>query len=192
MQKPDPEKLQDIVDAAARLFASRPFHEVRLEDIAAAARIGKGTLYVYFESKDALYVHLVRDWFARVVGRVRAELPAAGSNPREQLSVVAGALVEFAFAFPDLFRVMRSGVLKNEDSDLRRLREELSEIIAVIIRDGTRAGVLRDPFPELTAQFVISFVRGAAMYPPEGMTRERLLDHLLHVLLRGIGSEAAA
>lgn len=41
-----------ILDVAADLFANKPFHEVKLEDIAARARVGKGTLYLYWSSKE--------------------------------------------------------------------------------------------------------------------------------------------
>ena len=61
MQRPNDKKRRKITDTAARLFATRPFHKVRLDDVAAAAHVGKGTLYVYFKSKDDLYRSLVFD-----------------------------------------------------------------------------------------------------------------------------------
>ena len=56
MQRPDEQKRQLIIDTAARFFATQPFHKVRLDDVAAAAQVGKGTLYIYFKSKEDLYV----------------------------------------------------------------------------------------------------------------------------------------
>jgi AcrR family transcriptional regulator len=55
VQRPDDRKRREIMRVAARMFARRPFHEVRLDEIAAATRLGKGTLYVYFASKDDLH-----------------------------------------------------------------------------------------------------------------------------------------
>ena len=46
MQVRSEKKRGEIMSVAARLFASKPFHEVRLEHVAAQARVGKGTLYV--------------------------------------------------------------------------------------------------------------------------------------------------
>jgi hypothetical protein len=57
----------------------------------------------------------------------------------------------------------------------------------VVLREGTRSGELDDPHPELTTQFILSFVRGAVLYPPEGMTREALTCHILRLLRSGIG-----
>lgn len=186
VQRPHPTKQQEILDAAARLFAAHPYHEVRLDDVAAAAKVGKGTLYVYFTSKESMYLAIIRHGFGRVVQRIRAELSAPALDHWAQLRTIANGLVDFAFSFPDLYRIMRSGIVTPEDDELQRSRRELTDLITGVIRDGVRAGVLTDPHPELTAQFMLSFVRGAALYPPSGMTPEILRDHLLRVLRVGI------
>ena len=50
----------EIIDAALRLFADRGFAATKLEDVAAAAGIGKGTIYLYFPTKDDLFRAVVR------------------------------------------------------------------------------------------------------------------------------------
>ena len=191
MQRPHPEKYNEIMLAAACLFAAKPFHAVRLEDIAASAGVGKGTLYVYFRSKDDLYIGLIRDGFAKVVGRVREGLGlASGSEAR--LGVIVGELVDFAFSYPDLFRVMRSGSFTADDVELQRSRQELTEVVTGVIREGNASGELADPFPELTAQFLLSFVRGAALYPPAGLTKDGLRQHVLRVILGGVAAGRVA
>ncbi|HEY3286169.1 MAG TPA: helix-turn-helix domain-containing protein [Gemmatimonadaceae bacterium] len=49
---------REILAAALRVFAERGYHATRLEDIAAAAGVTKGTIYYYFKSKDALLLRL--------------------------------------------------------------------------------------------------------------------------------------
>jgi AcrR family transcriptional regulator len=191
MRRPDPDKQQEILQCAARLFAARPYHEVRLEDVAAAAKVGKGTLYIYYAGKEALYLAIIRDGFGRVVGRIRQELAETGDDPWVRLSAVAAGLVEFAFAFPDVYRIMRSGIVTAEDAELQSARRQLTDEIERVIREGVAARKLDDPAPELTAQFLLSFVRGAVLYPPAGLTRDGLKAHVLRVLRRGIGVEGA-
>ena len=53
------EQADKVLDAAAQLFGLRRFHEVRMEDIAAEAEVGKGTLYRYFADKEELYLGLL-------------------------------------------------------------------------------------------------------------------------------------
>lgn len=192
MQRPDPAKRQEILAAAAGLFASRPFHEVRLDDIAAAAHIGKGTIYVYFDSKEILYLTLIREGFARMVDSLKAEVMEPEADVWVRLGHAADGLIRFAAGFPDLFRVMRGGILTADDPQLQSSRRELTLMVENAIRQGNAAGQTEDPSPELTAQFLLSFVRGAMLYPPPGMTATALKEHLLLVLRRGIGRGATS
>ena len=54
------ERREQLVRLGTEIFAQRPFDEVSIDDIAAAARISKGLLYHYFPSKRDFYVEVVR------------------------------------------------------------------------------------------------------------------------------------
>ncbi|MCX5688685.1 MAG: hypothetical protein NTV94_02645, partial [Planctomycetota bacterium] len=92
----------------------------------------------------------------------------------------------FAFTFPSVYRLMRGGTLTPEDPDLQNVRTQLSHRIQTTIESGVKSGELTDPCPALTAQYIMSFIRGALLYPPPDLTRESLTSHMLHVLRRGI------
>jgi AcrR family transcriptional regulator len=53
-------RLTSIIAAAENVFAERGYHQARMDDIAEAAELAKGTLYYYFKSKDEIYVHRTR------------------------------------------------------------------------------------------------------------------------------------
>jgi len=185
MQRQDERKRQEIITVATRLFATRAFHEVRLEDVAAAARIGKGTVYVYFRSKEDLFLTLIRDGVAQLVERLRGELQDPTLSAWGRLERIVTGHVEFATRFPHLFHLMRAGTLPAEDAELQRRRRELATLVERTIRRGTRDGELCDPHPELTAQFVLSSVRGALLYG-KPVAPNTLRTHLLRVLAAGI------
>jgi AcrR family transcriptional regulator len=189
MQRPDEAKRRQIMDAAARLFANREFHEVRLEDVADAAKVGKGTLYVYFSSKDALYLALIREAFGELL-QVAVSGVSHGQDVWEQLRTVVRGVIRFGMAYPDLFRVMRRALPGPEDPAIQEMRCRLTSAIEQILADGNRSGRIDDPHPEITSQFFLSFIRGVLMYPPAGMTAEVLEEHMLRVVRRGIGKEA--
>ena len=63
-------RLASITAAAERVFAERGYHQARMDDIAEAAELAKGTLYYYFKSKDEIYAHLLE----REVGKARDEM----------------------------------------------------------------------------------------------------------------------
>src|SRR5450755_457004 len=50
----DPEKRRRILEAAIRTFGQRGFHEARVAEIAAAAKVAEGTVYLYFRNKEDL------------------------------------------------------------------------------------------------------------------------------------------
>jgi AcrR family transcriptional regulator len=55
----DPDKHRQILDGAMQVFTARGFDAASMSDIAAAANVSKGTLYVYFEDKEHLFVALI-------------------------------------------------------------------------------------------------------------------------------------
>jgi AcrR family transcriptional regulator len=185
MQRPDPAKRAQILSNAARLFATKPFHEVKLDDIAAKARIGKGTLYIYFSSKEDLYISLVHEALSRLVGEMRADLAVAAPDTATRLALVVGKLVDFAFAFPDLFELLRAG-LHFSDKKLLEKRAELAQVVEEVLRAGVRRREIEDAHPELTAQYVLAFLRVAMLHRPEGTTARKLKDHMFRVLSRGL------
>lgn len=186
MQRPSESKRRDIMCVAARLFAARPFQDVRLDEIAAAAHVGKGTLYIYFESKEALYVALIREGFSQVVADVKHQLAAVGLSWREQIRVVIRSLVGFAYRFPDLFQAMRQGIVPAGDAALLQLRAELAELLAAAIRRGVSEGQAADPYPELTAQYLMSAVRAARLHGPRDLPEHVMAEHMMSLLERGI------
>ena len=59
------ERKEQIAEAATKIFAEQGFDKARMDDIAAEAKLSKGTLYLYFKSKDAIITHLLDKLFAR-------------------------------------------------------------------------------------------------------------------------------
>jgi AcrR family transcriptional regulator len=74
MRTSDPVKIQRIIDAAAKLFAERHYHEVRMDDIAAKASVAKGTIYLHFKDKDDLYRALTLDSLRKLIESIRGSL----------------------------------------------------------------------------------------------------------------------
>jgi AcrR family transcriptional regulator len=64
------ERRQAIIDAALVEFSAKGFAAARLDDIAASAGVGKGTIYLYFADKEALFQELVRTALVPLVGRL--------------------------------------------------------------------------------------------------------------------------
>ncbi len=76
----------EILDAALSVFADKGFAASRVEDVARAAGLSKGAVYLYFDSKEALFEALVKRFAERVVGDVATLAEAvAASDPEGAL-----------------------------------------------------------------------------------------------------------
>jgi len=76
---------QELLAAALELFVDRGFAATRLEDVARAAGVSKGTLYLYFENKQELFKAVVRDSIVQAIGQAEDDLAAAEGMPSELL-----------------------------------------------------------------------------------------------------------
>jgi AcrR family transcriptional regulator len=187
MQRPSEVKRRKISDTAARLFATKPFHKVRLDDVAAAAQVGKGTLYIYFKSKEDLYVSLVSEGFTQLVEQLKN---VSDLSPQEALTQIIRQLVIFSFAHPNFFEMMRTVPQLTNHSALLRMRKELSELITRTLKRGIKAGIWSDPSPELTAIIIPGMLRSAMLYGPRELNDEMLIQHILRLVFEGIGRGA--
>ncbi|MBK7404736.1 MAG: TetR/AcrR family transcriptional regulator [Phycisphaerales bacterium] len=91
-QRPDEAKRQEILAVAAKLFARRPFHEVKLDEVASEAGVGKGTVYCYFPSKEDLHFSIVESGFRSLVDQIGEALEESHDSAWEQLRVSSASL----------------------------------------------------------------------------------------------------
>ncbi|MAG34796.1 MAG: hypothetical protein CL878_00880 [Dehalococcoidia bacterium] len=87
------ERTEQIIDAAIAVFNRLGFHKARMDDIAREAGVSKGTLYWYFESKDAITKALLQHLFDEEVRQVETLLTAEGSAG-ERLLAISGHLAD--------------------------------------------------------------------------------------------------
>ena len=79
---------QEILDAALSLFAEKGFAATRLEEIAARAGVSKGTIYLYFESKEAVFKALVQEKLASRIDGFAEMLRAFEGSSSELLTLI--------------------------------------------------------------------------------------------------------
>ena len=72
---------EEILEAALLLFSSKGFHTVSMQDIASESEFGVGTLYNFFESKEQLFVELMKAGIEKI-GQLL--IPILDSNQEEE------------------------------------------------------------------------------------------------------------
>lgn len=188
MRTVDLEKHERIVSAATRLFGSRRFDEVRLEDVAAEAGVAKGTIYLHYKSKDELYLSLLYEGFSRLVEKLTQRTLWDEDRAETRLAEIVGELVRFSFAHPYFFELARRVGVPSGEPKWDRKREELFGVIEREVRRGISRGELSDPHPELTARYIPSLIRAAMLFPTGALTPRRLTTHILRLLMHGLAA----
>ena len=82
----------EIVEAALEVFAEKGFSAARIDDVAARAGISKGTLYLYFASKEELFKAVVRQALLPNLARVERMLAAHPGTAAERIATVIGQI----------------------------------------------------------------------------------------------------
>lgn len=90
------ERRETILAAALEEFSARGFAATRLDDIARRAGVAKGTIYLYFHDKEALFQELVRAMLSPVVGSLEAA-PMADLPARMMIEAIADVFVREIF-----------------------------------------------------------------------------------------------
>jgi AcrR family transcriptional regulator len=172
-----------MLDAAGSLFGAQRFHEVRMEDIAAAAGVGKGTIYRYFSDKEELYLALLD----RASKQIRERLEQAVrevEGARGQLKAIVAAIISFFDGQPHLLEVIqRAEIARGPDFPWRKVREEMWQQVTSIIETGKARGEFAVHDPELVALLLLAGLRGVLRFGKKPRPRD-LAQRIVEIFLQ--------
>ena len=145
----DPDKPQQIIDAAVRVFARNGFYNSRVSDIAREAGIASGTIYLYFRTKDEILVTLFREKMAAFVSALRTEI-AREPHPEAKIRRLVRLHFEVLEASPDMAEVVQVELRQGQKFFRGASAHEISayfELIGSILHEGVSGGVFRRDLP---------------------------------------------
>jgi len=130
----------EILAAAIKVFGKKGFAATCVDDIATAADIAKGTLYLYFESKQDMYATAVQRAFAQLQALTEERMQSV-IGVRDRLAVAISVRLEFWQEQRNLYRLLltvgREPQHKGQTHDLLRLGQ--AHFLA-ILKEGRAAG----------------------------------------------------
>src|SRR5437764_15145615 len=91
-----PSRREEILRAAAQLFAERGSRAVGVDDIGAAVGVSGPAIYRHFASKDAMLAEMLLRISERLLGGATEQVAEAGADPRAQLRALVTFQVDFA------------------------------------------------------------------------------------------------
>ena len=160
---------QEILAAAIKVFGKKGFAATCVGDVADAAKIAKGTVYLYFDSKEEIYAAAVQMAVAQLRERA-AERIRTVSGVRERLALSITVRLEFWQDKQSLYRLLLT--VGREAQHKRQTHEVLRAGHAYflsILKDGEAAGELEARDFETIAWAILDMIRGC---------NERRMDHL--------------
>lgn len=158
-------KRERILDAAASLFAWRDISLVTMEEVAARARVAKGTLYNHFSSKDDLYFSILTARMRHLCEAIRGllnEEEHAGTGLRKYVVHT----MMFLLKYPDFFRLLRrerACPRTAAPAEVDEMRNDLRDILRSFLSRGMEDGSMRAVPLDLTTDLFLGAIEGAAV-----------------------------
>ena len=197
-RRPD-ERPQQLLDAALRVFAERGYRNTRLEEVADAAGVTKGTIYHYFSTKEELLLRAVEHYHETAFGQMAELLHGAGGPPSARIRLLIRKgfgrtdelgrnalllLVQgIAHEVPDVYRRwLATGPLKGW------------RLLAELIEEGKATGEFRASVDsDVAARMMlwgillqIVWQRYAPEVPDLALDHDRLIDSSVELFLHGL------
>jgi AcrR family transcriptional regulator len=192
---------EEIISAALEVFADRGFAATTLEDIARKAGVTKGTIYLYFENKEALFKALIRGTIVPVIAKGEAIAQAFTGSARDlfeklvreywrlvgetSLSSIPRLMIAEAGNFPQLARFYYQEVITRGH-----------RLMAGVLERGIKAGEFKKVDLAVATKLAMAPLMHAvvarkafAHCMPEGFDVVRYLDTHIELFLHGIATD---
>lgn len=184
----------EILEAARKVFASKGFGNATVDDIAESAGISKGTVYLYFRSKQDLYLAALRAGIEEVHNetcvRMRGE-----RTVRDKLRAFLEARIHYFERNRDFFKICQSefGNLFMHKAHLNEAFTELhtrqAKALEEVLAEAIQHGELRPVRTDLAAFTIYEMTRGLIIQRLMGWsqaTAEADIDSLFDLIWKGI------
>lgn len=193
------ERRTQILEAAAELFGTQGYHSTSVSDIIAQAGIARGTFYLYFQSKRAIFEELVDQLVRDIVSRIRRVVLGEGHpSAKEQLLVNIHGVIELLSARRSLLAILLEGAVGLDEGFNEKLAGFYGRAVSLIegsVLLGKTMGLVRDVDGRVAALMAIGALKEIlhdSLRRGEELRDGRVLaEQFLDILSRGLLFEGA-
>jgi len=157
------ERRQHILAAARDVFARRGYHDATIDDIVAEAGVARGTFYLYFADKRAVFSDLVDRFSARIsVAIQRIDPDDRTRTVAEQTRANIRAILGVCLAERALAKILLADAVGSDAGFERRLNtffDEAIQLLSESLRDGQALGIVRDGEPRVLSYLTIGALK---------------------------------
>jgi AcrR family transcriptional regulator len=152
------ERCAELLEAARQVFTKKGYHAATVDDITRAAGVAKGTFYLYFNEKRAIFIELIQHFFDMLaeIGRSVAQDVHSPADYFAQVEHAARGLAALFAEKRDLVRlVYRESMGLDEELErmVRDFYHRMAEVEAENIRLGVELGLFRGDVDPVVAAY---------------------------------------
>lgn len=187
---------EEVLTAARDMFVRDGYDSVSMRKVADRVGVAPGTIYHYFEDKDAILAAICEETFARLDKRMEALRDDSSGDPLARLRRGGRVYVQFGLDHPQhyflTFALSNTGP---KPDSVKRLGMQSFDCLRANVRACVEAGVTRSKDVEELAQSLWASMHGVVMLliGKEGfpfIERTRLIDSVLEICIEGIRKRA--
>ena len=188
------DKYHRILEAAVAVFAGSGFHEATVSQIARAAGVADGTIYLYFKNKDDILVQFFNYKTRQVFARFREEVDQAQSAVEKLRNLIRRHLDEFQKDrhMAILYQAETHRTNRLAEEQIHEMHKMYLDLIAEIVEQGQVEGsVRRDLYVGLVKRYIIGGVDEVIntwLHSEGQYDLTSMADPLVDLFIRGIGT----
>jgi TetR/AcrR family transcriptional regulator len=159
------QRRRDIINGAEKLFFSRGYDNVSMNDIANEVELSKATLYLYFRDKESLFFAIVLRG-ARILNAIYMDCSKLDITGIKKITAMGQGFHEFTENYPDYFRMLcYSGSERfcNADNDdakeIMELTRDNIELLSNAFKEGIEDGTIRSDLDHLEMAIYLCVTR---------------------------------
>lgn len=191
------ERKAQIISAAEDVFTQKGFNEARMDDIAEETGLSKGTLYLYFKSKDDLIIAILDRMFQREMkqmeGLDQADLSAADAIWK-MTEAVTNNILGFVRLVPIVYQFLALAFRnKYVQKALKKYINQYIDMITPIIEQGIKSGEFRKVNAREVAIAMSAIIEGTLLlwvYDRDLVEPEKHIRSGVKLLLEGVQARA--
>lgn len=183
------ERRQELLRAARDVFATKGFHDAKIDDIVAAANVAKGTFYLYFQDKRSVFSELVDGLFTRIGTAILHVDP--GSDIEAQVKHNIRAIVAVLLDEPKLTTILLSyaaGLDPEFGAKIESFYAGVKLLLEESLKEGQDLGIVARGDAGLYATFTIGALKEILFETVSGARvrpREQIVDGIFDLLEQG-------
>jgi len=179
---------QEIFNASVNLFLEKGFQETSMREIAAAAGMGKSSLYDYFKTKDEILLSVIEQDIDDLNGRVRV-ISTQPLPPVEKLQQVMNTYLNYLLSKKAIFFKLNSEVQRlalQRQQRLQPKRHELQDLLSALVKEAIQEGSFRPVNPLLATRTILALLTPTAYTTRPTGTVEQMMEEAFDIFLRGV------